>query len=94
SIKDFCARKGVSKNTFFYRQRKLRALVADTLISQSEELSHELVPSGRALCEAAKPDSVKSAEQTIPIEIGFCRITVGADTDPDLLSKVCKVLTA
>jgi hypothetical protein len=49
-------------------------------------------PSGWAVCEAAPVETEPA--QGITIEIGKSRITAMADTDPELLGKVCRVLVA
>ena len=93
SIQDFCLRKGVSRNTYFYWQRKLREAAATRLNSQAADGSSQgLVPRGWALCETDGPGVPNAEGRNIPIEIGACRVMVGADTDSELLSKVCKVL--
>ena len=88
SVKDFCRRKGVSRNTYFYWQRKLREAACHELAVKS---SDKLVPSGWALCEVAEP---KSSPKILPIEIGCCRVMADAEVDPELLAKVCKVLVS
>jgi len=101
NIKAFCKQIGICQNTYFYWQRRLRIAACETFPvldqkAKAEPMSDEksLIPSGWALCEPAKPETSAGTEQTIPIEIGACRVMVGADTNPELLSKVCKVLMA
>jgi putative transposase len=90
SIKDFCQKKGVSKNTYFYWQRKLRETVCQELIpTQQETESKAVVPSGWAVCEPSIEVVVPTA---ISIEIGKGRVNVNAGADPELLGKICRVL--
>jgi len=87
SIKDFCHRHGVSRHAYFYWQRKLRAAVCEELAVQS---SDNLLPAGWAVCAE---ESVSVQSPTVTIEIGKCRVAVDADTSPEILEKVCRVLT-
>ena len=95
SITAFCERIGVSKNTYFYWQRKLRAAACEALLPQpsSEDALQvpAVQPSGWALCEEAPGESEQSDDAVI-IEIGKCRLRVEADTSPELLEKTCRVL--
>ena len=92
SINDFCQRKGVSQNIYFYWQRKLRETACRELMpSQQAPDSQAIVPSGWAVCEAAAPEEPEAAK-TLSIEIGKSRITATPDTDTELLCKVCRVL--
>ena len=92
SIKDFCQRKGVSQNTYFYWQRKLRETACRELIpSRQTPDKQAIVPSGWAVCEAAAPTDAEEAK-TLLIEIGKSRITVEPDTNLELLGKVCREL--
>ncbi len=50
------------------------------------------VPTGWAVCTATEPKSTVTIGRTLPIEIGNCRVMANADTDPDLLLRVCKTL--
>jgi hypothetical protein len=79
SIKAYCAQAGISSNTYFYWQEKLR-------IQASKEMS--VVPNGWARLSEAPP-SVKSS---IVVEINGCRISVDSETDTELLAKVCRTL--
>ena len=89
TIKDYCKRIGVSRNTYFYWQRKLREAVVKQMATQNAPPSQNLVPSGWAVCEEPKPAPDGNG---LSIEIGKCRVAVGADTKPEHLEKVCRVL--
>ena len=93
SIKSFCRQIGISTNTYFYCQKKLRETAIRELNPLSEDAdSKSLVPSGWAVCEPAA-EAVDSSK-TVTIEIGKCRITATADTDSELLAKVCRTLSS
>ncbi|MEN6326031.1 MAG: IS66 family insertion sequence element accessory protein TnpB [Syntrophomonas sp.] len=86
SIKDFCLGKGISSNAYFYWQRKLRKAACAEL---SLEAPVNSAPEG--WMQLAQGQETKS---TLDIEVGGCRLTVDADTDPELLKKVCRILKA
>ena len=97
SITDFCERTGVSRNTFFYWQRKLRTVACEELLLQSPSEDAPQVPavlpSGWTLCEEA-PVETEQADETVLVEIGKFRLRVAADTSPELLEKTCRVLAS
>ena len=91
SIDEFCQSRGVSRNTYFYWQRKLREVAAKQISQKAAGASQALAPSGwTQLCVTKDTDD----KATLPIEIGRCRIMAGTDTNPDLLAKVCRVLVS
>ncbi len=87
NIKDFCQSTGISKNAYFYWQRKLREAACSELAKSNN--SKSLVPSGWAQFTASE---TSNAENALTIEVGGCHISVNAGTDPKLLAKVCHVL--
>ena len=93
SIKEFCQGRGISRNTYFYWQRKLRELACRELLPVAKEEPGSTreypAPKGWALCEVV--EEVK-AEGELTIEIGGCRVLANRDIDPELLLKVCWVL--
>jgi transposase-like protein len=92
SIKAYCREIGMSANTYYYWQRKLRASVCEALAAGESETSEELaVPRGWAVCQPALAEPTPI--QAIIIEIGKGRITATVDTDSALLLKVCRVLS-
>jgi len=89
SITAFCKRQGISRNTYFYWQRKLRQVTCEQA-SQSEPDALHTLPSGWAqLCIA---ENIEDAKSTLSIDIGGCRVTVDTDTNIDLLANVCRAL--
>lgn len=87
SVKDFCQTAGISKNSYFYWQKQLRES-ACTELAKTEE-SENIVPSGWM---QIGPKQVQYAKEALGIEINGCHITVSADTDSELLKKVCLTL--
>ena len=87
SIQDFCQSAGISKNSYFYWQRKLREAACTELIKTQEHQT--VVPVGwRQLASS----QTQPAAQTLVIEINGCSLTVNAQTDSELLKKVCHTL--
>jgi putative transposase len=98
SIREFCKRKGISKNTYYYWQRKIREKVVEQVQPITKEPTKSVktettmpVPAGwmqiEAIAEARKPE-----ETEVTIEIGKCRISANETTNAELLTKVCKLL--
>ena len=88
SIKDFCASAGISRNTYFYWQRKLREGVCAKLTEKGTESKKSLVPSGwtQLASVADRP------EAAVTIEVSGCRVTATDETNLELLAKVCRTL--
>ena len=94
SINAFCRRKGVSRNTYFYWQRKLRETAFQNLMppASSLELAEKaIVPNCWAVVSerTLEPSSELS---TITIEIGKFRVSAEKDTMPEQLEKTLRVL--
>ena len=83
----YCESAGIHKNVYYYWQRKLRETAYFALIEQEPE--NTTVPNGWT---KVMPGSVSSAEKSLTIEVGGCRITATAETDPELLAKICRTL--
>lgn len=86
TVKAYCEENGIHENTYFYWQRKLREAACTEM--PPAEAQGETIPNGWALC--VKNDQTQT--QGLTVEIGGCRITVSAETDPALLAKVCRAL--
>ena len=89
SIQEFCATTGVSRNTYFYWQRKLRESACRELATRGEE--EAVVPNGWA--RIAEPKAECAAED-VSIEVGGCRVTATENTNLELLAKICQALRA
>jgi putative transposase len=89
SIKEFCASTGISRNAYFYWQRKLRETVCSEIHETTTEEKNRLIPNGWTQLESVKADR---AEASVSIDVSGCRITVTAETDVELLAKVCRAL--
>ncbi len=90
SVRAYCEEAGIHENTFFYWQRKLREAACSGMQEAEAEVK-SMVPKGWAsLCVSEGP----AQTQGLTVEVGGCRITVCADTDPELLVRVCRALKA
>lgn len=89
NIKDFCQTAGISRNAYFYWQKKLRK-VACTELAKTEE-PRNIVPSGWMQLTPKQAQS-QQMKATLDIEISGCCVIANADTDTELLQKVCRVL--
>ena len=87
NIKEFCQATGISKNQYFYWQRKLRGMACTELALQEEVA--ENIPNGWLQLAPVQAQQMKEA---LDIEISGFHISVNAETDPELLKKVCRVL--
>jgi putative transposase len=85
TIKDFCKEKGISRNKYFYWQRKIRNAACEELAKSGNPT--DLIPNG--WIQLTQEQQVK---ETLDIEVGGCRITVDTETNPELLKKVCSIL--
>lgn len=90
SIKEFCASAGISRNAYFYWQRKLREGACAELAGKGTESENRLVPSGWAQLETV----ADRAAASVTVEVNGCRITANTGTDLELLAKVCRALSS
>lgn len=89
-VGEFCERRGISRNVYFYWQKKLRERLGKELMpALTEEASQNITPQGWALCKQSEP---KPPESSITLEIGAFRISVGENASTEQLEKVCRVL--
>ena len=94
SVADFCEARGVSRNTYFYWQRRLREAAALQLGASAEPGAgtQALVPSGWATVSAAE-EAVPERTNGLVLRIGGAEIEVCQGFDEALLASVCKMLT-
>jgi transposase-like protein len=99
SLKEYCEQTGLSRQTYYYWQRKLR----DAYVNQAAgEATHHvsdtaLVPKGFAKVtvveQEAQQNQVSSTEQSeLSIVVGDIRINAGSNYPVDKLSELLKVL--
>lgn len=91
SIRAYCESRGIHENTYFYWQRKLREAACAGLAAAEPAPSERSAPKGWA---ALSVGNQQNEPQGLSIDVGGCRINVRADTDAELLEKVCRVLKA
>ena len=85
NIKEFCESTGISRNAYYYWQRKLREIACSQLAKPEE--SSDTIPGGWVQIATVSP-----MNSSLKIEVGGCHIIVNNETDPELLQKVCRVL--
>ena len=71
SVKEFCERSGVSRNAYFYWQKKLRNAACRELVKTEEAKC--IVPS---VWMQLKPEQTQQTAESLCIEINGCHITV------------------
>ena len=97
SIRACCKRNSFHPNIYYYWKRKLREAACQELLPAAavaaarDKAEITSAPPGWAVCNVKETES---KDKTLSIEIGKGRITVAADTDADLLTKVCRVLAS
>jgi len=92
SIREYCISIGISENTYYYWQRRVRQAACELLLpTEQTEINKPSVPTGWALAEPVKEPVGDSA---VIIEVGPCRVKVAANTDLELLAKVCRMLVS
>jgi len=97
SIQTFCAEEGISKNTYFYWQRKLREAACAGLAQQTDVDGIALVPNGWAQLAVSLPAGSQhecAISAAITIEINGCRVTVSENANMAVLARVCHALSS
>ena len=89
TVSAFCKAHGISKNTYYYRQKKVREAACVAMVN-SPRPENSVIPRGWTQLAEIAPATVP--DNTLTIEISDCRIKVDAGTDTTLLAKVCGVL--
>ena len=86
---------GVHANTYYKWQNKLRKESLKGICPDTQaEGTGSALPEGWALCNAEEKALVANRKKTLPIEIGVCRVMVDLEVDPELLTRVCRVLVS
>lgn len=86
TVKDYCKEKGISRDSYFYWQNKLRNSAAENMRERNQLQGR----APRGWLQLAGDN--KAAIGTINIEINGCKISVDNNTDPELLKNVCRIL--
>ena len=95
SIKGYCKQIGICGNTYYYWQRRVRQAACEHLLPAVQtEMSKPAIPTGWALVEPIKEPALPIPDSALFIEAGSYRIRVSADTDMELLAKVCRMLVS
>ena len=95
SIQRFCENKGISKNTYFYWQRKLRETACNQLALRQTEASGRALPAQnfteiRVAEPAAMPGTAQPSQ--IHMELGGARITIDSTYPTDKLTALLREL--
>lgn len=88
TVKAYCESAGYHPNVYYYWQRKLREAACRELSVQQAAGEQAMVPSGWAICAPEQAGAPKA----VIIEIGKCRVEATAESDPEVLAKVCRML--
>jgi len=92
SIREYCIHVGISENTYYYWQRRVRQAACELLLPRVQtDVPKPSVPTGWALAE---PEKDPIGDSAVTIEAGSFRVKVAADTDMELLAKVCRMLVS
>ena len=99
SIKAFCRQIGICQNTYFYWQRRVRAAACTVLSDKTSVFTDTVSKSEKALIphgwtQVAEVEPASALPSMLIVQVGDCRVSVDAETDLELLSKVCRVLKA
>ena len=99
SVKGFCERKGISKNTYYYWQRKLRKATIEMMVEMSPALNEGSIGRGKftevQIAETpAQAMSMSGGVQanSIIIEIGGIKITADSSYQIEKLAALCREL--
>jgi hypothetical protein len=91
SIKAYCESVGIHVNVYHYWQRKLREAACENMLPvEVKEHKNGVVPSGWAACEITETKS--GGNNSVVIEVGKFKLTVGDANDMELFAKVCHTL--
>jgi len=97
SIRSYCEAKGITRQAYFYWQRKLRERATQQLpvsaAASPENEPQALIPSGWAQACVAQE---RAPEQAIglTLRVGGAEIEVHQGFDEELLASVCRALSA
>lgn len=86
-VEEFCKTAGITKNAYFYWQRKLREAACTELVKTEEPKN--IVPSGWMQLNS---NQAQRRNESLGVEINGCCIIVNNGTDTELLKKVCLAL--
>ena len=89
SIQEFCKEQGISRNAYFYWQKKLRETACTELARRETATPANKIPEGWAQIQ---PNKAQKEETAITIEVGGCLVRVRAGADTEQLAAVCRTL--
>ena len=86
TVNDFCLSRGIKRHSFYYWQRKLRETAVSELQKNAAVVGNQIPAGWLQLTQEV------DTEATIEVMVNGFSINVGADTNPELLKKVCTIL--
>lgn len=89
SIAGFCTATGISRNTYFYWQRKLREAACNRLAEENTAEDCALVPKGWTQLSSQTDGQPRPA---VTIEISGCVVQATEKSNMKLLQSVCQML--
>jgi len=89
NIEEFCQTAGITRNAYFYWQRKLRTAACTEIVEKEEQKN--IVPGGWMQLNT---EQAQHTNEALDIEINGCHIVVNNGTNTELLKKVCRTLRA
>jgi len=93
SVAEFCQGRGISRNTYFYWQRRLREAAARHLVVAAAEQPQAMVPRGWATVGQAE-DIAPAEQRGLTLRVGGAEIEVREGYDEALLASVCRTLSS
>ena len=96
SVKAFCKMIGISENTYYVRQRKVRIAACVSRMAEQRPDEAKVAPTGSVAPASgwaiAEIGAVSCENSSVIVEINGCKIEVTQSTDAELLVKTCRVL--
>ena len=95
TIKDFCQRKGINKNTYFYWQKRIRKAACEELAEiQGTETQTGLSVQGFTEVRIADTPllPIAASSSKISVEIGKYKITTDSGYPPEALAMLLREL--
>ena len=87
NVEEYCQAAGITRNAYFYWQRKLRETACTELVNAEDPKN--IGPGGWMQLNS---DQAHRVNESLDIEINGCHIAVTSGTDTELLKKVCLTL--
>ena len=90
NVREWCALNGITKDSYYYRLKKVREACLETIDFQGE--NQEIVEISEKLLYTSHPGCHPSADVGLDICFSGCSVHVSRQTPINLLSDVVKVI--